>query len=44
MSVGVMKDVFVYYESINRELKTRPIYECKDRDEVNRRDGCECDG
>jgi hypothetical protein len=29
MSVGVMKDVFVYYESINRELKTRPIYECR---------------
>jgi hypothetical protein len=64
----------VYYESINRELKTRPIYECrcderlktkaevsmiytshihwvdrgtetpKDKDEVNRRDVCECDG
>ena len=29
MSVGVMKDFFVYYESINRELKTRPIYECR---------------
>ena len=29
MSVGVMKDFFVYYESINRELKTRPKYECR---------------
>jgi hypothetical protein len=55
----------VYYESMKRELKTRPIYECRcderlktkgeewvargtgtpnDRDEVNRRDVCECDG
>jgi hypothetical protein len=60
----------VYYESIKRELKTRPIYECRcderlktkaeestrltytgflgelehqDRDEVNRREVCECD-
>ena len=40
----------VYYESIKRELKIRPIYECrcderlqtKDRDEVNRREDCEC--
>jgi hypothetical protein len=28
MSIGVMKDSFVYYESKKRELKTRPIYEC----------------
>jgi hypothetical protein len=63
---------FVYYESIKRELKTRPIYDYRyderlktkaeeayasrihwvargtgtptDRDEVNRRDVCECDG
>jgi hypothetical protein len=65
----------VCYESIKRELKTRPIYECrcderlktkaeesirlpftmihwvargtgtpKDKDEVNRRDVCKCDG
>ena len=63
----------VYYESTKRELKIRPIYECrfderlktkveestntssihwvargtgtpKDKDEVNRRDVCECDG
>ena len=62
-----------YYESINRELQRRPIFECrcderlktkaegstrltyaqwvtrgtgttKDRDEVNRREVCECDG
>jgi hypothetical protein len=66
-------DCFVYDESINQELKRRPIYECrcderpktiaegftrsthihwvtrgtvtpKDRDEVNRREVCECDG
>ena len=31
MSVGVMKDkkLVVYYESIKRELKIRPIYECR---------------
>ncbi len=62
-----MSTVFVYYQSIKRELKTRPIYECqcderlktkdeestrltytwlltKDKDDVNRRDVCECDG
>ena len=62
---------FVYYESINRELKIRPIYECRCderlqtkvkeftrlsytgligglehlkimRDEVNKREDCEC--
>ena len=27
MGVGII--LFVYYESINRELKTRPIYECR---------------
>ena len=31
--VGVLKDeseeIVVYYESIKRELKTRPIYECR---------------
>ncbi len=73
-------DIVVYYESKEREIKTRPIYECrcderlktntekstrlsytvlfgelehlkiktkltpKDKDEVNRRDVCECDG
>ena len=65
--------IVVYYESMKREVKTRPIYECPcdgrlqtkveestrlvytgllgelehlkiDRDEVNRRDVCECDG
>ncbi len=71
----VTRENVVYYESIKRELKTRPIYECrcdeklktkdeestrltytgllgelehlknrKDKDEVNRRDVCECDG
>ncbi len=53
-----MKIVVYNYESMNRELKTRPIYECryderlktkdegtpKDRDDVNRRDVCGCDG
>jgi hypothetical protein len=62
----------VYYESINRELKIRPIHECrcderlqtktmeftlltytglvvelehpKDKDEVNKREVCECEG
>jgi hypothetical protein len=64
--------IFVYYESIKRELKIRPIYECrcderlqtkvkgiytprihwvprgtatgtpKDRDEVHKREDCEC--
>ena len=62
----------VYYDSIKRELQTKPMYECrcderlkpkgeeskitrihwvargtgtpKDRDEVNRREFCECDG
>jgi hypothetical protein len=34
MSVGVMKDYKlidypVYYESIKRELKIKPIYECR---------------
>ena len=33
MSVGVMKDkklkLVYYYESIKRELKTKPIYECR---------------
>ena len=24
-----MKIVVVYYESMNRELKTRPVYECR---------------
>jgi hypothetical protein len=55
---GTPQDVCVYYESIKRELKTRPMYECRCderlktqpekstrlRDEVNRRDVCECDG
>ena len=54
----LFKTFFVYYESIKRELKIRPIYECRcderlktkvegtpgDKDEVNRRDVCECDG
>ncbi len=60
----------VYYEGIKRQVKRRPIYECrcderlktrgiyttdmycvtrwtgtpKDRDEINRREVCECDG
>ena len=67
-----MFTIFVYYESIKRELKIKPMYEYryderlktkpkeftpspihwvdrgtgtpKDRDEVNRREVCKCDG
>ncbi len=35
---------FVYYETIKLKLNRRLIYECQDRDEVNRRDFFECDG
>jgi hypothetical protein len=46
----LFKVLVVYYESMKRELQTRPIHECryderlKTRDEVNRRDVSECDG
>jgi hypothetical protein len=36
--------LFVYYESIKRKLETKYIWGSKDRDEVNRREVCECDG
>jgi hypothetical protein len=35
-------NAMVYYEARKRELNTRLIYECKDRDEVNRRDVTQC--
>jgi hypothetical protein len=41
-----MTEFFVYYESRNRELKTRPIYECrcderlKTKSEKSTRLGC----
>jgi hypothetical protein len=60
---------FVYYESMKRNLKIKPLYECrcnerlptkrftslghwvgrgtgipKDKDEVNKREVCECEG
>ncbi len=40
---GILK-VYVYYESIKREPKIRGINKPKDRDEVNKREVCECDG
>jgi hypothetical protein len=40
---------YVYYESMKRKLKIKPIYECrtgtpKDKDEVNKRELGECEG
>ena len=29
MGVGINAFFVVYYESINREMKTKPIYECR---------------
>jgi hypothetical protein len=53
-----IKTRLVYYESIKRELKIKPIYERRcderlqtktkrtpeDKDEVNKREVCECEG
>jgi hypothetical protein len=46
----------VYYESMKRKIKIKPIYECRcnerlqtkrftrHKDEVNKREVCECEG